>query len=89
MTRTSPKEMLVDRLQRFGFPPPCYLATGLLTLAPVRLIPSLNAPAFREQPAHAGCSLVLDIRVGCQAEPGFESANRVSGIPHREAIRRQ
>jgi hypothetical protein len=46
VTRDLPKGDLVDRLQNFGFPPPCYPNYGTLTFAPAGLSPAEHA-SFR------------------------------------------
>jgi len=46
VTRSLPKGDLVDRLQDFGFPPPCYPNYGAPDYCPGRLNLLLNTPAF-------------------------------------------
>ena len=43
MTRVFPKETLVDRLQDFGFPPPCYPSYEALTITSAGLTPAEHA----------------------------------------------
>ncbi len=38
MTRNLPKEGFVDRLQNFGFPPPCYPSYGVADSYPGRTV---------------------------------------------------
>jgi hypothetical protein len=46
VTRSLPKGDLVDRLQDFGFPPPCYPNYGAPDYCPGRLNLLLNTPAL-------------------------------------------
>lgn len=45
MARHHPMDDVVNRLQKFGYPPSCYSSYGALTSSPVGLSP-LNMPAF-------------------------------------------
>jgi hypothetical protein len=57
VTRSLPKGDLVDRLQDFGFPPPCYPNYGAPDYCPGRLNLLLNTPALLDTQPYVNLSI--------------------------------